>query len=92
MCWGRWCGSSVEIRRQRRITARFNGVSQEVVVPLAAVAGIFAKETGYGFAFNVPQDPATSLVTATVPSDEVRKAEGNGEKPRSRPSHLQVVK
>ena len=75
-----------------QFTARFNGVSQEVAVPMGAVAGIFAKETGYGFAFNVPQDPAASLVAATLPSEEVRKAEGNGEKPRARPSHLQVVK
>jgi stringent starvation protein B len=75
-----------------QFTARFNGVSQEVAVPMGAVAGIFAKETGYGFAFNVPQDPAASLVAATMPTDEARKAEGNGEKPRSRPSHLQVVK
>jgi hypothetical protein len=59
---------------------------------MAAVGGIFAKETGYGFAFNVAQDPAASLVAATLPADEVRKAESNGEKARSRPSHLQVVK
>ena len=75
-----------------QFTARFNGVSQEVAVPLAAVAGIFATETGYGFAFNVPQDPAASLAAATLPHEEIRKAEGNGEKPRARPSHLQVVK
>ena len=35
-----------------QFTARFNGVSQEVSVPMSAVAGIFAKETGYGFSFN----------------------------------------
>ena len=75
-----------------QFTARFNGVSQEVAVPMGAVAGIFAKETGYGFAFNVPQDPAASLAAATLPPEEARKAEGNGEKPRVRPSHLQVVK
>ena len=40
-----------------QFNARFNGVSQEVAVPMRAVAGIFAKETGYGFAFNVTQDP-----------------------------------
>jgi stringent starvation protein B len=76
-----------------QFTARFNGVSQEVSVPMSAVAGIFAKETGYGFAFNVPQDPAASLVNATAPTDEPRaRAETNGEKARARPSHLQVIK
>jgi stringent starvation protein B len=76
-----------------QFTARFNGVSQEVAVPMAAVAGIFAKETGYGFAFNVPADPAASLAAATAPADEARsKPEGIGERPRARPSHLQVIK
>ena len=75
-----------------QFTARFNGVSQEVSVPMAAVGGIFAKETGYGFAFNVAQDPVASLAAATLPADDARKAEGNGEKLRTRPSHLQVVK
>ena len=76
-----------------QFTARFNGVSQEVSVPMAAVAGIFAKETGYGFAFTIPQDPAASLAKATAPADEPRtKLEAGGDKARSRPSHLQVIK
>ncbi len=37
-----------------RFAARFNGASQEVAVPIGAVSGIFAKESGYGFAFTVP--------------------------------------
>jgi stringent starvation protein B len=74
-----------------QFTARFNGVSQEVAVPMAAVGGIFAKETGYGFAFNVAQDPAASLAAATAPAGDPR-AKLEGDKPRSRPSHLQVVK
>ncbi len=41
--------------------ARFAGASQEVSVPMAAVTGIFAKETGYGFAFAPPEDAAASL-------------------------------
>jgi stringent starvation protein B len=76
-----------------QFTARFNGVSQEVSVPMSAVAGIFAKETGYGFAFSVAQDPVASLAAATAPTDEPRpRAEAEGDKSRSRPSHLQVVK
>ncbi len=76
-----------------QFTARFNGVSQEVSVPMSAVAGIFAKETGYGFAFNVAQDPASSLAAATAPADEARgRAESGADRPRGRPTHLQVVK
>src|SRR4051794_39628273 len=50
-----------------RFTARFNGSSQEVAVPMSAVAGIFAKETGYGFAFNGPQDPAGARSASPQP-------------------------
>ncbi|HEY1326977.1 MAG TPA: ClpXP protease specificity-enhancing factor [Casimicrobiaceae bacterium] len=76
-----------------RFTARFNGASQEVAVPMNAVAGIFAKETGYGFAFSVPQDPATSLAAATEPRDlEVEADKSMAEEKPRRPSHLQVVK
>src|SRR4030095_3178475 len=32
-----------------RFSARFSGTSQEVSVPMSAVVGVFAKETGYGF-------------------------------------------
>ena len=77
-----------------QFTARFNGASQEVAVPVNAVSGIFAKETGYGFAFTSPQDPAMSLATATAPRDPEKASpakDGNGGK-RKRPPHLQVIK
>ena len=35
--------------------ARFNGVSQTITVPIAAVLGVFAKENGQGMAF--PEEP-----------------------------------
>jgi stringent starvation protein B len=84
-----------------QFSARFSGTSQEVAVPMSAVSGIFAKETGYGFAFTIPQDPANALA-ATLPQDqdidaaldrdlqEARDAKDGKAKPR--PSHLQVVK
>jgi stringent starvation protein B len=66
------------------------------------VTGIFAKETGYGFAFAVAavQDPATALAAATAPQEPGMEAETPGpagaartdDKPKSRPSHLQVIK
>ena len=86
-----------------RFSARFSGSSQEVAVPLDAIAGVFAKETGYGFAFTLAPDPATLLVAATAPSGldvgstlerDQRAAEvpKDGGKPKSRPSHLQIIK
>jgi len=77
-----------------QFTARFNGASQEVAVPISAVSGIFAKETGYGFAFTSPQDPATSLASATAPRESEKSAPAKDGTPakRKRPPHLQVIK
>jgi stringent starvation protein B len=86
-----------------RFSARFSGTSQEVAVPMNAVSGIFAKETGYGFAFAMSQDPAASLSAVTAPQeqdidaaldkdvqDDREAKEGGKDKPR--PSHLQIIK
>lgn len=76
-----------------QFTARFDGVSQEVSVPMGAVSGIFAKETGYGFAFGVAADPAASLDAATDPAEgPVSGGPSPDDKSRGRPKHLQVVK
>lgn len=76
-----------------QFTARFDGVSQEVSVPMAAVSGIFAKETGYGFAFAVTADPVASLDAATAPAEgPASGGTSPDDKPRGRPKHLQVVK
>lgn len=83
-----------------QFSARFNGSSQEVSVPMSAVSGVFAKETGYGFAFSAPTDAVASLVEATAPKDleaptltaDPDKGGKDPTKPRPRPSHLQVIK
>ena len=82
-----------------QFNARFAGVSQEVSVPMSAVSGVFAKETGYGFAFAMAQDPAASLDAATTPSRGVDTGANGGpggakvdERPKARPSHLQIIK
>jgi stringent starvation protein B len=79
-----------------QFNARFAGVSQEVSVPMNAVSGIFAKETGYGFAFAMAQDPAASLDAATAPAKSAG-ASGNGgakaeERPKGKRQHLQIIK
>ncbi len=86
-----------------RFSARFSGTSQEVAVPMSAIGGIFAKETGYGFAFTVSQDPVASLAAATAPPQpdidaalaadlkEAKRAKGR-DKGKRRPTHLQVIK
>ena len=87
-----------------RFSARFSGSSHEVAVPMSAVAGIFAKETGYGFAFTVSANPAASLADATSPKPESEGVDSilgevkepkdtkNRRKGKTRASHLQVIK
>ena len=81
--------------------ARFGGVSHEISVPMGAVSGIFAKETGYGFAFATADDAAAALERETQPAltdidtalaDDAKAGTKNGDKPKPRPSHLQVIK
>lgn len=42
-----------------QFSARFNGVSRELTVPIDAVSGVFAKETGQGLAFPQTGIPAS---------------------------------
>jgi stringent starvation protein B len=81
--------------------ARFGGVSHEISVPMGAVAGIFAKETGYGFAFATAEDAAAALERETQPAltdvdaalaEDAKAGTKDGDKPKPRPSHLQVIK
>jgi stringent starvation protein B len=87
--------------------ARFNGQSQEVAVPFAAVIGIFAKETGYGMGFQPTLDAAGSdgpdVDAATAPpgaSSAVGKAPSKSDSTlasvppatKNKVSHLKVIK
>jgi len=51
-----------------QFSARFNGVSHEVSVPISAVAGIFAKENGQGMAFQA--GPGSSVPTVVPPDGD----------------------
>jgi len=76
-----------------QFSARFNGVSREVSVPVASVVGVFAKENGQGMAFRSAESPVVALPGKGGESP-VDKS-GGGDKPGppsgGRP-RLQVVK
>ena len=63
-----------------QFSARFNGVSHEIAIPIQAVAGVFAKETGYGFAFAVNGQAKSAT------------SQDNSPEPKPRKARLQVVK
>ena len=66
--------------------ARFNGVSRECSIPIEAVTGIFAKETGQGLSF--PREGALETATSSpAPETTPPSSPANGGKPR-----LQVIK
>jgi stringent starvation protein B len=58
--------------------ARFNGVSRDILVPMDAVAGIYARETGQGMAFEITPDAGG--VVNTVDAD-VSKADATPTEP-----------
>lgn len=72
--------------------ARFGGVSQDIVVPVAAVIGIYARETGQGMIFGDNETPsgAPEPPQAPPPGAPGPPASPAGGEPRR--SHLKVVK
>jgi stringent starvation protein B len=84
--------------------ARFNGESQEVAVPFAAVIGIFAKETGYGMGFQPTLDAAGSdatdsenvaaiaHVSPTKSKEKSKTSVAASTAAKSKVSHLKVIK
>ena len=73
-----------------RFSARFNGVSQEISVPVTAVKGIFAKESGHGLAFQLAsKDPDDSGPQATPDENDTTPTPPDSPRRRAR---LQIVK
>ncbi len=60
---------------------RFGGVPHQIIVPVAAVVGIFAKENGQGLVF---QDTETMPVAGSLPDngDDHPPSPGTGKKPK----------
>lgn len=74
-----------------QFSARFGGVSHEIAVPMNAVAGIFARETGYGFSFQAanaetvpPAEMQTAAQETEAPQEPVPPPKGK--------ARLQVIK
>ncbi len=73
-----------------QFSARFNGVSREVSVPVATVAGIFAKENGQGLAFQSVGGERAAL--APVPMSDADQDGGDKPRPSGGKPRLQIVK
>lgn len=52
-----------------RFSARFNGVSRQLEVPITAVSGIFARENGEGLGFEVTANDNAAPVIEDVPPE-----------------------
>jgi stringent starvation protein B len=78
--------------------ARFNGVSRDILVPMDSVAGIYARETGQGMAFEITPDAAgvVNTVDADVSKADATPAEPPDDDspppPPSKRPKLQIVK
>jgi stringent starvation protein B len=73
-------------------SARFGGVSQEIVVPVYAVIGIFSKESGQGMFFQKEEPPAVPESGKSPASSGSPSEEPPPESPKPSRSHLKVVK
>ncbi|HXZ50310.1 MAG TPA: ClpXP protease specificity-enhancing factor [Usitatibacter sp.] len=62
-----------------QFSARFNGVSREVSIPVDRVQGIFARENGQGAFFTVE---APAALAAAAPVSQATVAEGDSEPPK----------
>ena len=70
--------------------ARFNGVAQQLAVPVAAILGIYARETGQGMLFSDEDAaPTTPGPDGGPPPAPQAPAPSGGDKPRPK---LKVIK
>lgn len=70
-----------------RCGGRFGGVAHQIVVPVLAITGIFAKETGQGLAFQGQESTPASEEGGQIVADEPPE-----EPPPAGKPHLRVVK
>lgn len=73
-------------------SARFDGVSQNIYVPMDAVKGIFARENGQGMVFEVDHTENQSSDTDTEQSNATNTSREAGKKEKSKKPTLTIVK
>jgi stringent starvation protein B len=74
-------------------SARFNGVSREISVPMGTVVGIFARENGEGLLFKAEPAPAKSEGEANAGAEPPALLPGpTGAPKEGAKSHLKLVK
>ncbi len=81
-------------------SARFNGVSRDIMIPVGAVVSIFSRENGEGMGFEYEAPPeeapvaSTPTLQTTSISHDAGKEDDDDEPPRppAGRSHLRVVK
>lgn len=74
-----------------QFSARFNGVSREVSVPIYAVQGVFARENGRGVFFDPEMPPEADAATPTAAPGNGQMAPRAPRAPTNRPPNLQAV-
>jgi stringent starvation protein B len=75
-----------------QFSARFNGVSREVSIPVDRVQGIFARENGQGAFFTV-ESPAALAAAPSVPAVAAGEADAEPPKPPAKgQTRLRVIK
>jgi len=74
--------------------ARFNGVPRHLDVPILAVVGVYARETGQGMIFSSEQAPSVGEQPAAAPEPDVSKSsEGRAERdPSGSRPQLKIIK
>jgi stringent starvation protein B len=73
--------------------ARFNGVTEDLYVPVAAVAAIYARETGAGMAFEATDSAAPAAAShVSVQADKGSKSEDDPKDPPPARPKLSIVK
>jgi len=76
--------------------ARFAGTPQRVIVPVAAVLGIYARESGEGLIFSDPDDPVLqdqdTMQDAKTPIEMPDADTDSTSKSRTDRPHLRIIK
>lgn len=72
-------------------SARFNGVSQNLYIPMSAVKGIFARENAQGMFFETSNELETDNAVSDEVSPTATSEEKSAETPKKKPT-LTIVK